>query len=1087
MQLRLSTRKRTWVWSARRGTALWGIVLLVWLAPGTFLGAAEERVTLRFTEPMTAMINARAWDDTHHLWHKGAPDELYFDGVHRFLLVRFPGSAEAIHARLQEGYQIEAVRLVLSWQKQEWERVEGYADRQWSLVREGHPPAHWHARVHALLRPWADDPEYGPTWNAYLNGAGYWRLGGARSPGSDRLPESLGRIGLWQEQPTGDLEVTRLLTTEALGAALPGRLRALESQGFLVQKDEISNPEYGSYAGSTGAARVWIEKPELVVVLAAAPEAPRPGPLPPAVSLSELAHQLAEAGGDGQPTTRVPDRLAELSRQVIEARRRQMPAWMWERVEEVKRIPAGPGYDPWFQRLVHALDSGDRQQYLATVDDILSRPPGWSQGHQRIEFSLPLYLYGDLLPEVVHYHLRLDYEAALPQPLEPYKLWAIASMGTLNHMANARPTWLLGAQLTGQTGIVEAAQYGLSLLNRQMVYSDGFSSEHGDSYYRGITLAPLQAAAKFAEDPFIRLKASLMVEKLLFEDISTYHPGLRHRVSRISRRAGGLHQLLLAQDVPEAALHTLSREGVLLHQEVPGDKPEVHGMPVFDLANTPPARVALMAPWGREWETNGIDRKPLPFRTVSSARLFGWTKEPVHAMTYMGHNYAIGTEQLPNYSFVPAFAAWRREARPVTSLEDFGIMLLQGRLNEEPVSAMDKTPFGILQHDNKVLWAVKTVERKFVREGHGNLPKDVDKGLTSFKAVVGLVAYGPEEAREVYVNGDRTTDFPATARFGDLITIKEGVSYLGLIPLSATDLGRRAEVVLRREHPFLTLEAYVMQREAPVLSDDDATWAQLEDATAAWALEFGDEAAYGSFAAFQQHMNGARTSSRWDAKGRVLHVSYVTGEDTLEMGFRTDWARDVDLWHDQREFSQVFAYQRVNGQWPWPDPGVALDNPLGQMGKAGLLEKGGARLRTLEGQMALLRVDSLSGTYEGVNPFVEPTPFELEAPEGAVVHSEGPLGMARVTMRPRESRLWVDYARPSAASTRALDKLRRERPEFFPRGLQVRQAREQSARALLVRGLGDRPVVILNGQTLSGPFGRVKVDGEDYIRVPITG
>jgi hypothetical protein len=640
--------------------------------------------------------------------------------------------------------------------------------------------------------------------------------------------------------------------------------------------------------------------------------------------------------------------------------------------------------------------------------------------------------------------------------------------------------------LTGHTEIIEAAHYGLALLNRQMIYSDGFSSELGDSYYRGITLAPLQAAAKFAEDPFIRLKAKLMVEKLLFEDISTYHPGLRHRVSRISRRAGGLQQLLLAQDVPEAALHTLSREGVLIHRDIPGDKPEVHGMPVFDLANTPPGRVALMAPWGREWEANQVDRKPLPFRTVFAARLFGWKQEPVHAMTYMGQNYAIGTEQLPNYSFIPAFGAWRREARPVTGVEDFGVLLLQGRLNEEPVSAMDKTPFGILQHDNKLIWAVKPIERKFVREGHNNLPPGIAEGISSFKAVVGLVAYGPETAREVYVNGQRVTQFPAPARAGDLITIKEGVSYLGLIPLPATDLGRTSEVVIRSEYPFLTLESYLMQRETPVSPEDDAAWAPLEDATAAWALELGDAAEHGSFAAFQAHMEKARATSRRDPQERVVHLAFQSGDDTLEMGFRTDWARDLDLWHDQREFSQVFAYQRVNGAWPWPDPGVVLDNPLGQMGKAEVLEKGGARLRTLAGQMALLRVDALSGTYEGINPFAEPTPFELETPEGAVVRSEGPLSLARVTIRPGERRLWVDHARPTARSARALEKLQQERPEFFPRAdVRMRDVAGQAARALLVRGLGEAPTVVVNDQALPGPFQRVTVDGVEYLRIPL--
>jgi len=1054
------------------------------LSAPVFAGEVEPLI-LRFEQPMAAMINARAWDQTHHEW-LGNTDEMFFDAVHRFLLVRFPGSAEAIQEKLRDGYEVASVKLVLDWAGQEWERVAGYACRQWYLVRAGKEPAHWHARVYALRRPWTDDAELGPTWNAYINGAGWWRLGGARSGTWDRFPEPLGKMGLWKENPTAELDVTELLTSEAYGASVGERLRSLEACGFLVQKDEISNPEYGKPA-STGCARLYVQNPQLVVTLRRAQEVVQVGKLPPPVDVVELAQKLKAAGGDGVPSNAVPGNLAEMAAQFVEARRRQMPDWMWERVQEVMYLRHPSGYDPWFQRMAHALDSGDRESYLKTVDDILSRPPGWAQGHQRIEFSLPLYIYGPLLPEVVHYHLRLDYLAALPRPLkDPYKLWAIASMGTLNHMANARPTNLLGAQVTGRTDIVEAAHYGLSLLNRQMIYSDGFSTEHGDSYYRGITLAPLQSAAKYAADPLIRLKASLMVEKLLFEDISTYHPGLRKRVSRISRRAGGLHQLLLGQDVPEAVLHTLSREGVLIHLDAPGDKPEVHGVQVFDLSNTPSSRVALTAPWGAEWEANAIDLKPLPFRTVAAAHMFGgWLEEPLHVITYMGQNYAVGSEELPAYSMVPAFAAWRRQARKVQSLEDFGIMLLQGRLNEEPVTVMDKTPFGILQHDNKLILAVKTHERKFVVEEHSNLPESVKDGIKSFKAQVALIAYGPEDERELYVNGRRVTDFPATARHGDVITIREGVSYIGLIPLPATDMGRKQEVIIRSEHPFLTLASYVMDRDEPVLGDDDATWEELADATGGWVVEFGDVAEHGSFDKFRAHMQKARVQARWDGQERVLHLTYASGEDTLEMGFRTDWARDRDLWHDQRSPSQVFAYQRVNGRWPWPDPSIELDNPLGQMGTAEVLRKGGATLRTLEGQMAFLRVEPISGTYEGINPFIDPTPFELTTPEGAVVRSEGPLGLARVTVRPKENALWVDYALPPAEGDPGIEKLQHEQPHWFRPGVDVRRVRERSARALLVSGLGTAPVVVLNGEPLGGPFARATADGISWLRIPI--
>ena len=38
--------------------------------------------------------------------------------------------------------------------------------------------------------------------------------------------------------------------------------------------------------------------------------------------------------------------------------------------------------------------------------------------------------------------------------------------------------------------------------------------------------------------------------------------------------------------------------------------------------------------------------------------------------------------------------------------------------------------------------------------------------------------------------------FPVSLKAGQVITIKDGVSYIGIIPLPATDLGRTDEVVI---------------------------------------------------------------------------------------------------------------------------------------------------------------------------------------------------------------------------------------------------------------------------------------------------
>lgn len=1053
------------------------------------LGAEQETVrNLRFSSPITAMINARAWDETQQNWHSGAPDELFFDAVHRFLLVRFPGFAAEVHAAMSDGFEISSARLVLNWQRQEFQRVAGYAWRGNDLADHG-PPI-WHVQAWALQHPWYADAERGPTWNAWIKDAGWWSVGGALGAG-DRFQPAFAPAALNERNQTAEIDIVAALR-ENRSAPDPGRrLRHFEECGLILSRAELSDYAYGDRGLSIGVARTWVHVPQLLVTMRRSKEPKPVSDLPPPTDFPALTEALQAAGGAGVPPSRIAENLPELAAAWRMRRRGDMPEWMWNRVQEVWNIAPYYGIDhgyEWFSHMIRTLDAGAAEHVASMLQEkVLHHPPGWFAGHQHLEYVLPFYLCPEMLPQVAHYHFRRSFDARWQRPLAPDKVFShgkVMGMGTLNHMAQARPKALLGAEAYGMPWLVEDAHFGLSLLNRQMIYSDGFSQEMGDSYYRGITLAPLQAAAKYSADPLMRLKTSLMVEKLLFEDICTYHPGLRRRVSRISRRAGGLYQYLLGQDVPEAALHTLSRDGVLIHLDATGEPPEVHGMRVFDMHATPPVRVALMAPWGAAWESNAIDRKPLPFRTVFSTRVMGRVQEPIHSITYMGENYALASEEAYTSAAVPAFAAWRRKAEPVRHLEDFGIMLLRGRLNEEAPTWLDKTPFGILQHNNRLIWTVKTHERKFVAAGDGNLPPGVAGGLSSFKAQVALMAYGPEEERQVFVNSRPVLEFPAPARHGDVIAIREGVTYIGLIPLPATDMGRRQEVIIRSEHPFLLLDAYILDREKPVAANDDETWAKLQDATGGWIVEFGDDAEHGSFESFVSHLSNTRVKTEWEATQRLWHVTYESGEHRLEMGFRTDWERDM-LWHRQLNPSSIFSYRRVNGDWPWLPPGLDLDNPLGQIGTTAVLEKGGAVLKTREGQIAFLRVEPVSGVTVGINPFIDPTPFELITPEGVYLRSEGSLGLARITVQPSAGLLQVDYALPSPHGHRGIERLQQEQPQRFQADTDVRSAREQSARALLVRGFSDAPRVRLNGVQLPGPFARISLDGETAWRIPI--
>jgi hypothetical protein len=163
-------------------------VFLALLAP-----VFAQPLVLTFDQPQTAGINGfRKW------WDTPQPGALVFDAVHRGLLVRFPGSAEAIAAKLKDGFTVQKLELVLPFEKTDRGTYNGapdsYADRMSFGGVENYAKTNpqWHALAWPLRRPWTADKDAGPTFNAYLNGAGYWAKYGAQDETLDRFPMQFG-------------------------------------------------------------------------------------------------------------------------------------------------------------------------------------------------------------------------------------------------------------------------------------------------------------------------------------------------------------------------------------------------------------------------------------------------------------------------------------------------------------------------------------------------------------------------------------------------------------------------------------------------------------------------------------------------------------------------------------------------------------------------------------------------------------------------------------------------------------------------------------------------------------------------------
>ncbi|MBT4822614.1 MAG: hypothetical protein HN742_15880 [Lentisphaerae bacterium] len=1098
--------------SGRRALATGALLLGL-----TVSGLAQE-ATLRFAEPMATVINARCWDETQEQWleKREADAPLFFDAVHRFLLMRFPNAAEVIHAKVTEGFRVVSATLVLHYDKHEWLRVPGYRHRGYALKGQDGPK--WHAQVWALRRSWIADRELGPTWNAAVNGLLYWDKGGGWSHGLDRSAEPQGKAGLWPEHAIGEVDVTPSLIDGSDGTTFEQRLRRLADCGFLIQKAELSEPFRGEKATVIGCNRIWVTAPELVVVLERDPNGARARVLPPPVDVRALAAKLTATGPQGLPSTRIPEKLQALAA-AYRIKPADMPDWMWQRVRELRelRTPSDKRYAS--TKLFDQLESGRREDYDAAMELILSSPPGWFMGHSHLDFMLPLLCYDDMLPEVVRYHLRKYFESRWTPPYDEKALQTRVGyhggMATFNHQNQFRNEALLAGEVLGMTDLAIHGYRNLSLLNRQMIFNDGTIQERGDTFYLGISLGTLGCTRTFSVDPLARLKADIGAEKVIFECNATYHPGLRRRVSRVARRYR-IEDLVLAQDVPRGILHTLSRKGVLIETDKlhmypdpvlaarleAGEKLGRHqasqalGTRTVNFHACQPDRVALCAPWGAEWEANVTDEKPLPFLTVSTDYVRALLKDPVYNVTYLARNYGLASVNLDNGVEWPMVATWRRKDRDVEHLEELGLLWMwtyaNGQLanfaqQQEPRSVRNSPLRGMLQHRNKLIHLTRPVDQAIAKP-------DLKDGLGTLSSRVIMMQYDQPNPPKVFVNGEAVTSFPASAKMGDVITIDEGVTYVGLIPIPSTVLGDDTPVSISYMFPRLELSATLLARPEGQWLSMDAPEAlePLSGIAGGWVVELGDTHEHGSFAAFGKHMQRAALTTRWAGKEKVYHVAYSNGGDTLEIGYGTGFTREAR--YPPISPPQILAYERVNGKSPWPVRGIDLDCPLGQLGKGEILEKGGAVLRTVVGQPAMLRIEPISGTYEGVNPFIDPTSFELSTPEGAVVRSEGPLGCGRITIRPKENTLWVDYHLPPPEGDLGVELLQADarkglhggHPDyeaplsrFFRPGVDVRLARKQSSRALLVAGLSQPPTVYLNKQALSGPFQTISDGKQD--------
>jgi hypothetical protein len=497
-------------------------------------------------------------------------------------------------------------------------------------------------------------------------------------------------------------------------------------------------------------------------------------------------------------------------------------------------------------------------------------------------------------------------------------------------------------------------------------------------------------------------------------------------------------------------MHVMSPEGAITDL---GAK-RVEGIDILghDLAPGAVAELSLAGPWAPDWVSAIVDRKPIPYKFLAHG-------EKQWRQSYLGTDYGLASRENSFASTVPVMAQWRRTPQTVQSMRDLGTLLIRYGVNRTEL--LDSiyhgngahNPNGIvgdqgghlflLQEKNKLLALSSPVRGLDAGQGRPVPPR-----IDSLQMTVGFYNFAPRRDWEIYLDGKRVTALPVAARALQPITIKDGVTYLGIIPLPATNLGRNREVTISADgtptelqgggqaSEALRIDLYNYDRPAaatPLARDSE----RVDAAWAGYALEMSDQSEFSDFGAFQRHFASAKVRAD-ESFGRTdtIRVEFESGRDRLEMGFNP--LRDNDP-------QTAVAYRLANGVSPFPAPGIVRDGPLTVQGVTGRLEKNGAVLATAPGVMSYLAAEAILGTTAAFNVPADESlnSFRLSAPGGATVASDGGIGIVYVAIRPKENRVWIDQ------------------------GYSPEQTRNPSrTHRLIVTGVGAKPQVVLNGDSL---------------------
>lgn len=1010
------------------------------------------------SETETATIDGRQWD-------KPMPGGRTVDAVHRSVLLRFPGAADAIALVLRRGRVLTKAEMVLAYGGYEivpdgYLCRDGLGRKMWT-----EDPPTWHVQAWPLRQPWASDATTGPTFNASVNGHRYWTRYGASDPLRDRFEGLMEPQELSLQAREARFDVTRLFANAVLVPEPGRRLLMPERCGFLLAKLETYDTRYRERGNAyewqmpIGGHGLSFASARLVLTVR-----PITGGGTVAVTLPADRGPALRVS-DGSKPTAVLAPMAEIARRaqhVVERGLEGRPAWQIARIRELQKI-GGDEVSPWASI---ASEQGPRS-YEARLHEIMAIPPRYWMGWAIQDHLLVWHLFRDLLPGPVRDHMKGYWEAWLqpalptsafvhPQSAAAIDYWRRNkdwrgrasffrdgynyAVSTQNFNHTAAMGALLGGAMIDSIHATGDGRHGLETLPlRFWGFLDGSTQEMLDPYYLSITLSALKMFADFAPTPPDRLMGRILVDRTIELLVSVYHPALRRFVSAATRAR--LSGVLAEQDGIYGALHTVSRAGVVNHLDKMSNG-TVHGMPAWGY-DFPPGRVAMQSlrtPWAPDWVSGPIDGRAFPCEETSTETTRGIYRPPLWRRTYLGRWHGLASQDLRGGT-IDVVGLWVRTPQTATDPAARGMLTVRYAANTpDLVSTREGTvaQAGLTLTFQSRNRAIVFAKPHCNRERFLGAVKD---GVSSLATVIGLWNFPAGRTPDIEI-GDG----------GRHIFVRDGVTYLAILPLPATDLGRddafriapgvaaKAEPNDAELAPALTISLFNMSRARPVAIRDLDLRTITTRTYGGFVLEMGDEAQHGSFGAFRRHIATTELRTEWNEGKRLLEIAYKTGGDLMEAGFSTEFAQSADAAYvvDGGAQTRAIPYRRLNGQWPYLAEGIDRDSFWAQQGTTGRLEKNGCVLITDPGRKAYLIADPDSGAVVAYNPLPDPQSLALSARDGMSLRADGRVGLMRLEYRPWVREIEIDHA-----------------PKPDQAGL---------ARTITISGLAEPPKVTLNGQ-----------------------